>query len=253
MPANFEPVHARQIKEFWDMMQVIENGQWIRWDDDNNVFEAFDPPLFGDVNGPGGSTTGNIPEFTNAGGKHIGDSGIYADAIGRILIARQYLDPADGTFDFSGIPGIYQALEIDIEARSDRASASADGVLITMNNDTGNNYTGRLQWFNGSASLGHLEQVAAGAPVNCTFVNASTSPANWFSFTRIFIPSYRDTNKYKTWQARGEQSPLASGNHYIYDARGMWLSTSAITRVKLFPQTGTNFKRYSVASLYGVP
>ncbi len=154
---------------------------------------------------------------------------------------------SDGTFDFTSIPATGNYIEIIFDARSDRASNNSDGAKIKFNNDGGNNYVGVIQW--GSATPGWTQQNTAGAPTLFAYVGAATSTANWFSNSRIIIPNYISTSHFKSWQARGMQLVASGANVWIYDAAGSWLSTNEISRVTLYPETGTNFKAGSRATL----
>jgi hypothetical protein len=167
-----------------------------------------------------------------------------------VLIEDKNLTGADAaSFDFTSIPATYKSLKLIIDIRTDRA-ANSDGVKIKFNNDGGNNYLGQIQW--GGATPGWTQQSAAGAPMIFTYASANTSTANWFSNAEITIPDYANTNKYKSWQSRGMQMVASGANTWIYDSAGIWQSTSAISRVALTPEVGTNFKQYSRAILYGL-
>lgn len=167
-----------------------------------------------------------------------------------VLIEDKLLGADTPSFDFQSIPAIYKALKIVVVARSDRAASASDGALLKINNDTGNNYLGVIQW--GGPSPGWVQQGTAGAPTLCVYVTAASSPASWFGHTEIIIPNYANTSIYKPWQARGTQPTTSGGTVWVYDAAGEWLSTSAISRVTIYPQTGSNFKQYSRAALYGM-
>lgn len=152
------------------------------------------------------------------------------------------------SFDFTSIPTTYKQLKLIVSARSDRAAYISDQVNLKYNNDTGNNYITRIQW-----AGGNVEQNTAGGVYGVSYVTAASSPANWFSNFELTIPDYANTNKLKSWQSRGMQATTTGASAlYIYDAMGMYLSTTAISRITLLPNAGTNFVQHSRASLYGL-
>lgn len=165
-----------------------------------------------------------------------------------VLINDLYASAADvPNFDFTSIPATFKDLKILFDGRSDRA-ATSDAAKLSMNNDTGNNYVGLIQW-----GAGQTEQATAGAPTLFTFVPAASSPASWFNNSEITLFDYANTNKFHGWQARGMQTLTNSaGNYFIYDAMGLYLSATVVSRVTLYPNLGTNFKRYSRATLFGL-
>lgn len=235
-----------------NLLSVLVDGDLLRWNEDDLQFESWPFPATGDVNGPAGATVGNIVTFDLSTGKRIRDSGIPDASLGRFLIDPKVLSAGDGIFDFQDIPGGYSHLEIELDARSDRAGFSSDSVSMKFNNDAGNNYVYKIQWVTGTTP-GTTQQVTAGPPPTATFVTAATSPADWFSNSTIKIFDYASTNKFRGWQARSFQSPTNSGNFFIYDAGGLYLSkAAAISRITLAPVNGTNFKQHSTARLYGI-
>lgn len=166
-----------------------------------------------------------------------------------VLIEDKYLDTGDATnFDFQNIStGTYKHLEIELHARSDRATLS-DAVLIKFNNDGGSNYIGRIQW----AGSSNVEQ-AANTPPPITYIAAANAPANYYSTSFIKIFNYANGHVFPGVQGRGgdiENSTV--GNFYIYDATYDYLSATPISRITLSPGNGTHFKQYSRATLYGM-
>jgi len=92
------------------------------------------------------------------------------------LIEDKYLSSADvANFDFQSIPATFKFLKILLDARTDRA-ATADSVLMKLNNDAGNNYVGHIQWEGGT-----VEQATAAGPIIVTYTTGGNSPASWFS------------------------------------------------------------------------
>lgn len=174
-----------------------------------------------------------------------------SDGIGWQLIEDKLLGADTASFDFQNIPTTFKHLKILIQCRSDRAS-NEDVVMIKLNNDSGNNYVGKIQWTNSSSVYGSTEQATAGGPVTITFCNANSATTGYRSNTEITLFDYANANAYKTFQGRGFEIATSGGNVYIYDAGGMYLSNTAISRVTIYPLYGTNFKQYSRATLFGM-
>jgi hypothetical protein len=238
------------------LLSSLQDGDTLIWNDGDRVFERIQLP----------TEAALLPYFPSdtsdwAGGTDPGDTDQALDqlavrttdleASSWVLISTQSLG-SDGTFDFTSIPQTYKHLKIEFLARSDRAANTSDGAKIRFNNDNGNNYVGLVQFMNAAGAPAKVEQNTAGAPTQFSFVTAASSPANWFNNSEITIFDYTNTNLFKSWQARGMQTPNTGVSFFIYDAQGVWLSASAITRVQLFPTTGTNFKTHSSARLYGI-
>lgn len=141
------------------------------------------------------------------------------------------------------IPATGKDLHIRIIARTDRAAA-ADGINIEINDDTtAANYSTYVEWHNFDSQMN--DQTPASNRI-FAYANGANAPANQFGVYDLVIYDYAATNKYKEFQSRGGQRiGTGTGDHYIYDAKGSWLSTSAITKVELTPVTGPNFVQYT--------
>jgi hypothetical protein len=165
-----------------------------------------------------------------------------------VLLEDIYLSAADAeNIDFQNIPSTYKHLKIFTDLRSDRNSAS-DTTKIKFNNDAGNNYVGMYQYAGGGA-----EQLAGGAPYIVGGIAAGLAPANYFANAEITVYDYANTSKYHSYQGRSALiRTTAAGNAFVYDSVGIYLSTTAISRIILLPNSGTVFKRYSRATLYGL-
>jgi hypothetical protein len=175
---------------------------------------------------------------------------IYGQAPAWMLIEDKNLGADAASFDFQSIPATFKHLKIEFVARSDRAAVTSDGAKIRFNNDTGNNYIGMLQY---DGQTNKVEQATAAGPMIFTHISAASSPANYFCNAEVTIFNYADTNHNHTWQSRGMQIETNSaGKYWIYDSMGMYLSTTAISRVTITPAVGSNFKQFSRATLYGL-
>ena len=78
----------------------------------------------------------------------------------------------------------------------------------------------------------------------------NNSSASTFGTFIVDILDYKDTNKYKT--IRGLAGTDNNGSGSVYFSSGLWMSTSAITRIDLAPNAGTLFNQNSSFALYGI-
>lgn len=157
----------------------------------------------------------------------------------------------DGTFDFTGIAGTYNHLQVICYLRSDRANTT-DSLAITFNNDTGANYYD--QQVIGTSTTAAAAAETAQTSLNGGDITGNNATANLFSSVILWIPNYANTSGLKAavWQA-GTNRGTAAGD-LVAEAWGGWYnSTSAISRITLKPRGGgTNFKTGSRVTVYGL-
>lgn len=145
---------------------------------------------------------------------------------------------------FTSIPSTYKHLQIRLTS-----------ILSDQNNiymqvgagsiDTGSNYAWHELYGDGSSA-------AAGAGSSQSFIKASyqaSTSANIVSVAVIDVLDYASTSKNKT--VRSLTGSDANGSGFIFLRSGLWQSTSAIDRIKLYGQSGS-FNQYTHAALYGI-
>jgi hypothetical protein len=147
------------------------------------------------------------------------------------------------TIDFQNIPQTYTDLVILLSAR--QSTTSFQGQRLYFNNTDTNlrsNYV-----------LGTGSGTQAGAPANGYFgsIAGTNVSASVFDNTFIYISNYTSTSLVKTFSAENI-APSNDNLAYLGITNGTWNSTSAITRVTLFPDGGGSYLQYSSATLYGV-
>lgn len=148
---------------------------------------------------------------------------------------------------FSSIPSTYKHLQIRAFVRGTQAT-TANLWTARFNSDTGNNYYGTHLIYGNGSSAGAYVNNTASLMYWADLVGASSS-ANIFGTNITDILDYQDTNKNKTvrtlygWDTNGSGT-VALGS-------SLWMSTSAITSITLFPQSD-NFSQYSSFALYGI-
>lgn len=139
---------------------------------------------------------------------------------------------------FTEIPQNFRHLQI--RAVTVTTSVSS-GAVLQVNSDTGANYKSHYVYGNGASTASgnagsiYMPDWCGGA--------ATTSPGA----AVIDILDYASTIKYKT--IRCFDGYDANGSGFIGLTSGLWLSTSAITSLKI---SLTSFSQFSTFSLYGV-
>jgi hypothetical protein len=139
---------------------------------------------------------------------------------------------------FSAIPNTYTDLVLKLTARN--SGNDVDNV-ITLNTSVSKNSGIRL-YGNGSG-FGSDTVVGGG------LATPSIATANTFSNTEYYFPNYTgSTNKTVSIDAVNESN---STNAFSNLSTQLFTLTSAITEIKLTPNSGT-YVQYSTAYLYGV-
>ena len=136
---------------------------------------------------------------------------------------------------FSSIPATYRDLVV---VGAGFASTPA-GVLARFNGDVGANYNQIVMFGDGStpssSASANQNQTQFGRFDNTTLANFITS-----------VMDYSATDKHKTFLSRYNSSAVLTAA-----SAGRYASTSAITSLRLFPESG-NFSIGVTFSLYGI-
>lgn len=155
----------------------ITNGQLIRWDDDDEYFTPFSLPSYGDVNGPGGSTVGNIPTFNLSTGKSIGDSGVSIDSLLNQWIPVSEAWTRTGNHVFT-VPG-----DLTLQYRK--------GAKIRYKDGGSNEYgvVGSSSHAGGTTTVNlipNIDYTMAAATITDRYISYGENPESfpqWFNFT----------------------------------------------------------------------
>ena len=159
------------------------------------------------------------------------------------------------SIEFTSIPGTYQHLQIRMISRSNRSSI-LDLSRMQFNADTATNYAFHdLYGENVAGAGGYAESNVASIAIGG--MTASTVNSSMFGAQVIDILDYASTTKNKVTRCLGGFDTNASGAAGQTDCQilirsGLWRSTSAVTSIKLFPNTGPNYVQHTTAALYGV-
>ena len=155
-----------------------------------------------------------------------------------------------GTITFSSIPSTYTHLQIRAFGHTNRSTGIvADGTRFNFNSDTGANYTGHSVQGEGTSASAFSEGTSQ-TKTMAYGLAGNNSSASTFGVFIVDILDYANTSKYKTLRTLAGTDNNGSG--YLYLSSGLWMSTSAITRIDLTPNAGTLFNQYSSFALYGV-
>jgi len=149
---------------------------------------------------------------------------------------------------FTSIPATYSSLQI----RGVSGVAGAVGFTsLQFNNDSGTNYATHRLFADGS-TVGAGGNTARSNTFYSIFNGGNTVAAN--SGSIIDIHDYASTTKNKTVRSftgldtNGNTSDYA----FLQLTSAVWLSTAAITSIKLIVGNGSAFNSSSVFALYGI-
>ncbi len=124
-------------------------------------------------------------------------------------------------------------LEVWALLRTDEAVALSS-VDITLNNDTGGNYDRQ-------SVTGVTSTASAGQQLGNTnwpiFAAGASEAASFFSASRLTIPGFGLTSSYKVAEYVGGKNDTTSGNNRVDAHILTYRSTTAITRLKIIPDT----------------
>jgi len=177
--------------------------------------------------------------------------GIYASQISGHLfapsgaydsIATTTTAGGETSITFSSIPSTYTHLQIRFSA-----NASTNDNYMRFNGDTGTNYIWHNLYGDGSSAAAYTpgtgqNKVSAGY--------GSTNASNTYMGGAVCdILDYTNTSKNTTTRSLSGYDENGSG--YVLLHSGLWLNTSAITSITIFPGSGS-IKANSKYALFGI-
>ena len=225
----------------------------------NNYSDGVNQPHYLSMSGHHGTATSNNVavysgrrsnvaaitqlDFTsNGGGNFVAGSMMSLYRVPHFTISRQELAAPAATITFNNIPQGYEALQLNIYARTDNAGLN-DLVMIEINNDNvAANYDSQLL-----AGVGAAVFAARDAADNAVIeIVGNTEGANEFGGGYAIFLSYSRTDKHKHYLSQSGRNENAVN---IRSQR--WENINAITRIELTPSFGANFIAGSVFELVG--
>jgi len=149
-------------------------------------------------------------------------------------IATTTLSSNQSSVTFSSIPGTYTDLVLILVGQN---TPSQDNFRLTMNNDTGSNYSYTYLSGNGTSA-------SSGRGSNATPMYIGNLPSSQWATNIAHIMNYANTTTFKTVLSRQSGT---SAEAWI----NMWRSTAAITTIKVDTGAG-NYVSGSTFTLYGI-
>jgi hypothetical protein len=173
-------------------------------------------------------------------------------------IASTTLSGNATTVTFSSIPQTFTHLQVRAFGRTDRPTYNVGSYSMTVNGDTGSNYS---RHYLRSAPASPSTGVESGGGASVTYIDlgqfaGSTATSGIFGAGITDILDYTNTNKYKTVRhiggvdTNGAASSIAG---FVQFASGAWLNTNTITSLTFYPIEGaSNFVSGTRFDLYGI-
>lgn len=175
-----------------------------------------------------------------------------SDASGA-LISSQTLGASATGISFTSIPATYTHLELVLHLRSDNAGLN-DAAIIRFNSDsTAANYFSLRGTITHSATLATLETLGAttgGILANAALGNTATG--GHFGIFRVLITRYSAAVKHTLTYDGFRLQGTTSGTLQRTFGGGIHTGTSAITRIDIIPNLGSNWVAGSQVSLIGL-
>lgn len=148
---------------------------------------------------------------------------------------------------FSSIPQTYKHLQLRIFAQASSSGTGIENCVWSINGDgTSTNYANHYIMAQGTGVYPNSSDSSSGYGQYLARIPQGTSNRPWTGMV-IDILDYTNTNKNKVfrnqcgWDANG-------GENYLEFRSMVWLSTSAITSIKIDSSWG----QYSSLALYGI-
>jgi hypothetical protein len=179
---------------------------------------------------------------SNQQGRAGGPVGAY-DSLATVTVGAGGL----ASITFAGIPTGYAHLQIRGIARSTTSGAGGDWVYCQFNTDTGSNYAHHRVFGNGTSASAGGAASQTEVRVGVAARNGNTAGIYGVSVADIF--DYTNINKNTTTRSLIGEDENGGGEVMLYS--GLWVNTSAITSIKLYPEIN-NFLQYTQFALYGV-
>jgi hypothetical protein len=151
------------------------------------------------------------------------------------------------TLDISGLSATYKHLQIRMAAR--QIGDGFGGMDMRANSDSGSNYSMHRLWGNGSSVSSNANTSQTMAQI--AYLNRSNSSDAFTGVVLDILDPY-STNKNKTFRTLFGVPNTSSGN-YNGIFSGAWYSTSAMTSITLYADSGGGtFGTNSRFSIYGI-
>ena len=167
-------------------------------------------------------------------------------------IAHDSLSLPASSVTWSSISGSYDHLCIKISARSDSSDTYGGEVRVTLNGDTGSNYSGTILW--AYQSTPQSTRASSAAYMNYSYVSDASQAAGTFGSATYWIPHYSNTANFKQMisSSAAEDTSSTDSDWILAVEAGLWQDTSAVDQITLTAGAADDFVQYSTFTLYGV-
>lgn len=162
------------------------------------------------------------------------------------LIDKAILTGNQNTVSFTSIPTDYTDLLVKYSTRSGRSNTH-EQIKLRFNDNADTAYRIRRLNSDGGGAWSDSDYTTYGY---CGFGNATTSTANTFGSTDIYIPNYLSSN-YKSYSVDSVTENNATEAFASLQA-GLWEKTNAINKITFYADQGNDFLQYSSFYLYGI-
>jgi hypothetical protein len=156
--------------------------------------------------------------------------------------------------EFTSINSSYTDLKLVYSLRSDRSGSTRDDLKITINSDTGSNYSSKRLY--GADGTNTNSQSFSGTPSDQVFLGsipAASALSNTFSNSELYFTSYSVAAYKKSISSDFSYDNNAADNNILGFGAMQWNNTSSgITSIKIEILSANNFSQHSKANLYGI-
>lgn len=149
--------------------------------------------------------------------------------------------------EFAGIPNTYTDLKMVWSARS---TADTGDQYLRFNGDSSSIYSMKLLRAYDSNATGSEGNSSQSSDTRAGYNPKSSYTASFFGNGELYIPNYTSSNN-KSYSIDSCAGNSATNAYLIQVHAGLWASSSAITSIRITPETG-NYAEYSTAYLYGI-
>jgi hypothetical protein len=159
-------------------------------------------------------------------------------------IATTTLGSSVASYEFTSISGSYTDLILVCNFAS---TTSGSTTKFQVNSDTGSNYsTTQLEGNGSAASSSRYSSQTSGR-----FVTGAAGTTLGETMATVHFQNYSNTTTYKTVIGRSGRASASPSFPNVDTTVNLWRSTSAITSLKIFLDTG-NLLSGSTFTLYGI-
>ena len=161
-------------------------------------------------------------------------------------ISSQVLTGTQATITFSSIPQTYTDLVLVTSIRS--SYTTGDGSKMTLNSDTGTNYSQTRLYANASVNS---DRTSNSNWIDVNYNPGADSTAGIFGLSVTHFLNYSNTTTFKPMITRWSNMQTSGTTHTALMV-SMWRSTNAISTITITPYQSTTFAIGSTFTLYGI-